>query len=388
MRAIVFLVLFASDLRMVEGYLHMAEEVPTHAKKPAPVALLHQGSASVSKASASIDNHASIANPWADMVSHGRPLNPKAEGHMLTDHELKPITNVACLEALQLDPTVNCSNVKNPPKGPPAAENLNAGNYPSWKDAACNSNGEYFCDPDRLLRPEDRANVTALLKKLRTEGPHITCGPQLQHDPIDKWHYEPFYLGVAIAPKNWPQHESDAQSLQSFGQLLAGRWNMTFMWDGNPTFYARCPNQAMLIILPDVRQVQLSSPSCMFLCQDKGGPEVGMATKLGLDSNGVFGGVTAGINEVYKAIAKSSPEHATGWEPVEETAGTWGTWNKAPQSADAQKPAANWDQTLWDWAQRFLFGIAVLMLAGSLIVALLVCYLAPGLAKELNKSVV
>lgn len=305
---------------------------------------------------------------------------------MLTDTELKPIENVACLEAKQDDPTINCSkhaplNMAGWAPGTNAA--LNAGNYPMWKDPRCFGNGEYFCDPDQLLTTSERTQLVAQMKKLREEQ-LVTCGPQLQHDPVDKWHYQPFYVGVAIA-KEWPQHESDAQSLQSFGRILAGRWNMTYLWDGSPTPYAKCPNEAMLIVLPEKRQAVLSSASCMFLCQEKGGPEVATATLLGLDSNGLMAGVSAGLTEVYKAIAQSSPMHKPGWEPVEQTAGTWDF--KAATVKVAAENKNTLDENIWDWSQRVLFAIAVAILAGSLVVALLVCYLAPGMAKELNKSV-
>lgn len=311
---------------------------------------------------------------------------------MLTDFELAPIESIACLEAKQRNPIVNCSiyaptapNVGQPIRKPVA---LNAGNYPSWKDPSCFGDGEFFCDPDQLLSSEDRLQLTAQMKKLR-QVQHITCGPQLQHDPVDKWHYDPFYLGVAIA-KDWPLHESDAQSLQSFGRILAGRWNMTFPWDGSPTFYARCPNEAMLIILPEKRQAHLSSPSCMFVCEEKGGPEVITATLLGMDSHGLAAGVSAGMAEVYKVLAASTPMHAPGWQPIENTSGTWNAWNKEGRAAvrEVTYTGPSWEQNAWDWSQRFLFGLAVFMLAGSLVVSLLVCYLAPGLAKELNKSVV
>lgn len=341
----------------------------------APVALLHQSAAGSAQ---SLNVRA--GKPLWD---RGRPLNPEPEGHMLTDTELRPIENIACLEAKQLDPTVNCSTFT--PliaQGAPRLSSLNAGNYPSWKDPRCHSNGEYFCDPDRLLSTHERSNLTALMKKLR-EGQHITCGPQLQHDPVDKWHYEPFHLGVAIA-KDWPLHESDGQSLQSFGRMLAGRWNMTFAWDGNPPFYARCPNEAMLIILPDTRQAHLSSPSCMFVCEERGGPEVAMATVLGLDSHGLAAGVSAGMSEVYKAIAESSPMHKPGWEPSEKTSGSWGFDKATP--LHRKGTSETWETSFWMWGQRMLFAIAVILLAGSLVVAVLVCYLAPGLAKDLNRN--
>lgn len=338
------------------------------------VSLLHQKAAVSSRASP-------LGARYRDLK------NPALQGHMLTAAELSPIENIECLEAKQRDPAVNCSMAAPiAAAAPPLPIKLNVANFPSWKSPSCNGEGEFFCDPDKLLTADERKNLTALMKELR-KGQHITCGPQLQHDPVDKWHYDPFYLGVAIA-KDWPLHESDAQSLQSFGRILAGRWNMTFPWDGSPSFYARCPNEAMLIILPDKRQAHLSSPSCMFVCEEKGGPEVATATVLQLDSHGLADAVKAGMSEVYKVLAESTPMHKPGWQPVEKTAGTWGAWDKEGKAAGGAVAETSWEQSLWDWSQRVFFGIAVLLLAGSLAVSVLVCYLAPGMAKDLNKPVV
>merc|ERR1719487_3236082 len=269
------------------------------------VSLLHQKAAISSRASP-------LGARYRDLK------NPPLSGHMLSAAELSPIENIACLEAKQRNPEANCSNAAPiAPAAPALNVKLNVANFPSWKDPMCNGEGEFFCDPDKLLSVDERKNLTALMKELR-KGQKVTCGPQLQHDPVDKWHYQPFYLGVAIA-KDWPLHESDAQSLQSFGRILAGRWNMTYPWDGNPTNYARCPNEGMLIILPEQRQAHLSTSSCMFICEDEGGPEVATATLLGLDNHDLFAGVKAGMAEVYKVLGKSSPMHAPGWEPVEKT---------------------------------------------------------------------
>lgn len=348
------------------------------ARKREPTALLHQSAATSEKGDA-----------WYEPpLGDGLPRNAPLEGHMLTNHELKTIESIPCLEAKQRDPAVNCSNfapvlssMKNNLVRP-----LNAGNYPTWKDPMCFGEGEYFCDPDLMLEPEQRKELTAQMAKVRREQ-LITCGPQLQHDPIDKWHYDPFYLGVAIA-KDWPLHESDAQSLQSFGRILAARWNMTFPWDGSPSFYARCPNEAMLIILPEKRQAYLSSPSCMFVCEEKGGPEITTATLLRMDSHGLAAGVSAGISQVYKVLNATSPMHKRGWQPTEKTAGTWRAWNEEGRAAvrEVAVTGPTWEEWVWNSSQRFVFGIAVLLLAGSITVSVLVCYLAPGLAKDLNKS--
>jgi len=350
-------------------------QVSNSAREKEGVALLQQSA-----------SRSGRVDPYNSPLGDGQAGNPPLLGHMLTQHELAGIESIACLQAKQLDPAANCSNLSvDKPHVP-----LNAGNYPTWKDPSCFGEGEFFCDPDHLLSYEERLNLTDQMKKLRV-GPgaqQITCGPQMQHDPIDKWHYEPFYLGVAIA-KDWPLHESDSQSLQSFGRILAGRWSMTSLWDGNPAFYARCPNEAMLIILPERRQAYLSSPSCMFICGEKGGPEVTTVTLLGMDSRGgLAAGVSAGMTEVYKALAESTPMHKKGWEPIENTSGTWEAWNKEGRQAvrEVAYTGPSTEQNIWDWSQRFLFGVAVVILAGSIVVSLLVCYLAPGLAKDLNRN--
>lgn len=360
-----------------------AEALPRAA---APVSLLHQRAATASTVAA--HSQAGATGPKA-LWEKGRPVNPKPRGHMLTDHELRPVDSVRCLEGKQLDPLYNCSEPGKVEGFERFSNSLNAGNYPNWKEARCHSEGEYLCDPDMLLSAEERKQLTATMKSLR-EGNKITCGPQLQHDPVDRWHYEPFTVGVAIA-KDWPLRESDSQSLQSFGRILAGRWNMTYSWTGSPSFYARCPNEAMLIVLPEKRQAHLSSPSCMFVCEDKGAPEVATATIVGLDSHGLLEGVSAGLAEVYKVLGKTSPMHEPGWEPVEKTAATWRPWSfwtEGSAAADGRYAYSSWTQTLWNYGQRILFVFAALLLAISVVVALLVCYLAPGLAKDLNKPVV
>jgi hypothetical protein len=340
--------------------------------KAAPISLLHRGALKVSEASIGTQKTAGARNP-------------APRGHMLTDHELNLTESVACLQARQRDPGFDCSLLiqYGQSAGWKGDGQLNAGNYPSWADPLCHSDGHtYFCDPENLLTTTDREEVLKVMKEQR-ESHYITCGPQVQHDPIDKWNYQPFYLGVAIAD-NWPLQESDPSSLQAFGQILAGRWNMTFPWDGNPAFSARCPNQGILIILPRYRQAYFSSSSCEFLCPTKGGPEVAAATIGNMNYHSLAAGVKAGVQQVYTALKETSPMHPVGWEPVENTSGTWGgmPYGSAPQVS------ASTDAWIWNWAQRIIFAVAVVVLAGSVVLAILVCVMAPGMNRDLNKSVV
>merc|ERR1719265_474904 len=186
-------------------------------------------------------------------------------GYFLTPMELSRIQTIECLQLKIKDPFLNCTTAN---IGYYSDYELNAANYPSWKDPQCRSNDEFFCDPDNILTDGERSRITGLLKKLRSQSVAL-CG---DHDPIDRWHYQPFYVGVALA-KDWPLHLSDAETLQLFGRMLAARWNMSYPWDGSPLPFSRCATEGMLIVLPEQKQVFLSTPSCQFICSSRGGPE-------------------------------------------------------------------------------------------------------------------
>eukprot|EP00413_Alexandrium_margalefii_P000806 CAMPEP_0204511020 /NCGR_PEP_ID=MMETSP0661-20131031/203_1 /ASSEMBLY_ACC=CAM_ASM_000606 /TAXON_ID=109239 /ORGANISM="Alexandrium margalefi, Strain AMGDE01CS-322" /LENGTH=210 /DNA_ID=CAMNT_0051516077 /DNA_START=79 /DNA_END=708 /DNA_ORIENTATION=- len=178
-------------------------------------------------------------------------IQPKAEGHFLTNTELRNITAVSCLEARQRNPGIRCRNetlMTRPMAGTTFSGQLNAGNYPNYKEPVCNSNGEFFCDPSSIFSMEERKNLTAELKQLRYNNP-VTCGYRL-NDPVDPRHYQPFYLGVALATK-WPSGESDPDSLQQLGQIIDADWNMDRLFVGSPLPYLRCPNTAVIIFLPE-----------------------------------------------------------------------------------------------------------------------------------------
>jgi len=305
---------------------------------------------------------------------------PPPSGHFLTDHELKPIVTISCLEAKQKDRNVQCTgNAFTVQRGGKVEGPLNAGNYPSWKEGRCLSGGEFFCDPNDLLTSEERNLAREELRTLREQA-SVTCDlkpPQVGLSHGD-YHYQPFYLGVALA-NGWPHSEAGPDSLQFFGQVVASRWNMTYLWNGYPPNYAGCPNQAMLVILPDLRQAYVSSPSCQFICQDRGGREVVTAVLADLDRHGLSQAVQTGIWEVYHVV------NATG---------AVGRAFKKAIGADAVK-VVNLPNELdpglslaVNWTQRILYVIAVITFFLSLGVALLVCWIAPGLRKELKKTTV
>lgn len=315
----------------------------------------------------------------------GAPKNPELHGHMLTNHELEPLNSVQCLEAKQRDPTIKCDGKEFVPGD--SNSGVNAGNYPFWWDEECHGRGERFCDPDSLMSEQQHEDLAKLMKDLRDKH-KVTCGPQIQHDPVDMWNYAPFYLGVALV-QGWPLHEADPDSLNAFGKILMGRWNMTYMWDGPSPSYARCPLSAMLMILPDRRQAHLSSSSCMFICPEKGGPETVITALVELDTNGVFSAVSQAVEKVYEVLDKTTPQHVMPWTPDELTAGTWKSWQWRPYTGRPRPWAyVSLEGHIWDWAQRILFVVACLLLGASLLTACTVCYMAPGVAKELNKGIV
>lgn len=293
----------------------------------------------------------------------------KVDGHFLTNTELTPISDVACLQAKQRNPAVVCVNGTIEVRGGApgfgtwmSSSVLGAGNFPNYKDTICNSGGEYLCDVDSVLTAADRDNINAEMKSLR-EHSTVTCG-RLGTDPIDKLHRQPFYLGVAIL-QAWPMSSSDTESLQQFGRSVAARWNMDEPFVGSTIPFLRCPTTGMLLILPDRNEAYLSTESCEFICQAHGGPEVETAASTMMRLNGTAAGVLAGLREAY-AVLKSLD--AQGHKKNSTTPETMSSQADTRLSPD-----------LFVFAQRAVFVFSVCLCLGSLAVAVLVCYLAPGL---------
>jgi hypothetical protein len=234
---------------------------------------------------------------------------------------------------------------------------INAGNFPNYKDSICRSGGEFLCDPYEVMSSEERANITAAMERLRETTP-ISC-PQFNYDKVDGHSFQPFYLGVAIL-SDWPLGQLDAESLQQLGQIVAAEWNMDRLYVGQTRPYTRCPDTGILLIFPDHGHAFLSSDSCQFVCESKGGPEVVAATLLALHSHGVEAAALAGINATYSLLAPKSASVTTAGEIFE------GSYN--PINA----------------LQRILFAVALGLLILSLIVGALVLWMAPGAIKELK----
>mmetsp|Transcript_152349 Transcript_152349/g.265552 ORF Transcript_152349/g.265552 Transcript_152349/m.265552 type:complete len:402 (-) Transcript_152349:113-1318(-) len=297
-------------------------------------------------------------------------------GYFLTPMELGRINTIDCLQMKQKNPFVNCST----DIGYDSNYEVSPANYPSWKDPACRSNGEFFCDPNRLLDDEQRAKLTTLLGQLRKKS-SVLCADR---DPIDRWHYQPFYLGVALA-KDWPLSLSDTETLQFFGRMLAARWNMSFPWDGSPLPYSRCPNEGMLIILPEQKQVFLSTPNCEFLCATRGGPEVVTAVNYVLKSQDLGKAVKSGIETIYKILNGTTPETAN-LVPSPQLDNWWQEGANIRVAPPAPSAARNWNAVVLTLGMRVLYLISLFVMAASLVVAILVCLLAPGLIKKITKS--
>lgn len=296
--------------------------------------------------------------------------------HFLTNTELGPISSVACLEAKQKNPRVVCDDADSVPTLPGAGEfggaknasqlwsgELSAGNFPNYQDPACNSNGEYLCDPNEVMTAEERASVAAELKKMREEN-LVTCG-HLLDDKVDPRHLQPFYLGVVVI-KEWPISQSDPESLQQLGQIISAQWNMNEAYVGNLRPYVRCPNAGVLLILPNSRQTYLSAESCEFICQARGGPEAITASQLGLRKS-VADAALAGVDSVYRFLGRVPEKSSVTVVNAQAAAG-----ERREQRADDALVLF----------LRALFFVAILMLVGSLGVAAAIAYFAPGIVAK------
>jgi len=299
---------------------------------------------------------------WAFVILPLNAVQPLQPQHFLTNTELTNITTVACLKARQRNPAVRCFNetlVKRP-LGSSFAGQPNAGNYPYYNDPQCNSNGEFFCDPSGLLTSEERRKLTDELGRLRNFNP-VVCG-RLLDDSVDPRHFQPFYLGVALAAR-WPISESDPDSLQHFGQIVAGHWNMDSLFTGSPQPYLRCPNSAVLVVLPDLRRVFLSSASCEFVCGSKGGPEVVQAATAALSSGGLADAVHAAIVQVYSAVSHGRPHS-------EATA----TQEPRAKQRELREEVPNASTLM----QRVVFGFSAVAAVLSILIGVIMLLIVPG----------
>mmetsp|Transcript_51009 Transcript_51009/g.110682 ORF Transcript_51009/g.110682 Transcript_51009/m.110682 type:complete len:363 (+) Transcript_51009:78-1166(+) len=310
-------------------------------------------------------------------------------GHFLTNSELAPITSVACLEAKQKNPGIKCINGTSNMLSESSKEykntyrkgNYTAGHFPNYKDPLCNSEGEYLCDPDGVLTPEQRAVVAAELKRLR-EDVVVTCG-YLQNDPVESLHYQPFYLGVVIM-KEWPLAQSDPQSLQNLGRIISSQWNMNELYVGSAAPYLRCPNSGVLLILPDRRQAFLSSESCEFICQDRGGPEVVTTVRTAMDIS-VSNSVLAGVQETYRVL-QHVPEKSSVQQVSKQSATIDKLQAASKTSGNVVRPlVTRVTADSYNFVLRALFVLAIGLVFASMSLAALVFVLAPGAITRLKK---
>lgn len=237
--------------------------------------------------------------------------NPKKKiwdgGYLLSDGTLKKIHTIACLKEKAKKPWLDCGSEELEPIPAPY---LSIGSYPSWRnETLCNSNGEFFCDPERLLKPEQRQELTDMLKETK-EKSKVQCG-QLESKMMEEDYSYPknFNLAVAIA-KDWPESESDYASLAKFGKILMQQWGLMPIYNGVDAgngvsdqftwgqYLANCPNSAVLIVLPKYNQVFLSAPSCEFICQERGGKEVAEKVVNELEAGDLFKAIKVGIDAV------------------------------------------------------------------------------------------
>jgi len=226
------------------------------------------------------------------------------------------------------------------------------------------------------MSEDELSNVTEVLRSFREQS-SVPCGRLQSKLGLDEAWQSSFNLGVAIA-EDWPATEADPKTLQKFGSVLMARWGLMPVYNGvdaingvdddytRPEFTASCPNAAMLILLPRYREAYVSAPSCEFICDDRGGPEVVSAMLEALDQGGVAAAIEAGVREAARVLAKSSPASL---EPTEaELARTRAAEHKA-------KDAAFWQsERTWVLLQRCVI---------LLIVGLVAC----GLANFVTQSV-
>jgi len=330
----------------------------------------------------------------APFVAHGIQPRPASE-------ELQALPNIECIEARLKDPNANCDDlvpqdgrtvkvVFNMSQVAPrsSSEKQNASdsseenvvvrfsmnqtngqqtsvkdislyNFPNYQEPVCRNKDAPVCDPYGFLSTSEGQTLSSELEKLRSQ--YLVVCEDLIQEPIDQRHLQPFYVGVAIAQANGA--EMSLSTLRQYGHLILSEWNM-----GNSAANGqimRCPNQALLLIVPDRSQAVLVTESCRYVCEEQGAKAPLVVTKS-LHTSNVADAVLAGVRSVYTSLPNTVAQGEAMPLPAVEA-------QAIPSESNAETSIL--------FVQRAIFAFAVMALGFSLLVGLLVMCFAPGLAK-------
>lgn len=238
----------------------------------------------------------------------GEVTTPHAvKGHFLSGKELEGITSIECLERRQKDRTASCGEAALPvhevareADGPP----WHVSNYPHFTNPKCGSGGEFFCDPDQQLSTSERNNVTKALKEFRM-AEYVKCPGAPGASAVNR----NFNLGIALA-RDWSSLEADPDTLQLFGLATMSFWGMG---GGEEAVRSSCPAYGLIVVLGEPAHVLVAAPTCLFICKDRGGPEVSTTVLAMVDAEkGLSKALEAGIDEasrVIRGLQQAPPEY-------------------------------------------------------------------------------
>lgn len=330
------------------------------------------------------------------LLSVRAALAPDLAPQFQTPTDVGNVSAADCMRARKRDPTIVCGNMsavdyffRQGFEGP-----ISPVNYPHYTDPLCHSEGGFLCDPstdarsvgpsvaravevveDLLLGAsgatamtgEQHQSLSQRLVALRNQDENLVVCGRLQHDPVDSWHYQPFYLGIAVLPA-WPAQSSHVDTLQRMGEMIMADWNMGELYVGEPQPYLRCPTTALLLLSPSSGEAFLSSPSCEFICDSNGGGEVAARARAALRGEGpedqrVYSAAAAGAEEVYRQLAA---RHFN-------------------SSAPSAPPVAHEELNISNLLQRVIFGLVVVALVAAGLLGVLVLLLGPGIIARRGK---
>eukprot|EP00415_Alexandrium_ostenfeldii_P003604 UN3604 len=121
--------------------------------------------------------------------------------------------------------------------------------------------------------------------------------------------------------------------------------------DDGQQYGDNCLNAAVLILLPEHGEVFLSSPSCEFICSERGGPEVMNAAIGALHSEGLAAAAHTGIEQVRRIIKAAEPLSLQ--EPAKRL-------SRRSFGRDWKEANSRVKDTIWVIAQRVLLGLILL----------------------------
>lgn len=291
------------------------------------------------------------------------------DGPWIDSDHLADVHTIDCLRQKERSLDADCETQNATLAGTRAAVGADGqrgwqiGSYPHYNSSICGQvpnatadadqghndagDAQPFCDPDGLLRVDQRKQVEQALFDFWVNT-KVQCG--IPGTGMN--HSRPFRLGVALA-KTLPLPEQDDESLALFGDYILSAWDMQGTGEEmrHEGLVTMCADTALLVFVEEpYRAMVLASPNCDFLCMQRGGQRIQTAANIGWETS---------LEEAILHAIAAVPGALTPWSV-----------DRSSTSADTARHLRDLDyntDSFWWYTQDALLGVVIVLWLGCLV---------------------